>query len=90
MEATARVIPWSGKPSVAKAQAPGSSAVAPSASPLGAPEHGGELGPLDDYVIMLPDDQLNALGTIFAASPLRKAMTFEGYLIVKGFGYPIR
>jgi hypothetical protein len=35
----------------------------------------------------MPDEQLDALGTIFCASPLRRVMTFEGYLVARGFGY---
>jgi hypothetical protein len=45
--------------------------------------------PIEGVLVVLPDEQLDALGTIFASSPLRKAMTFEGYLIVKGFGQPV-
>jgi hypothetical protein len=37
----------------------------------------------------MPDEQLEALGTIFCASPLRRVMTFEGYLVARGFAYGI-
>ena len=85
MEATAKVIPWSGKPVVAKER----NASAPEASD-GPVELGMHVAALDQIVLMIPDDQLDALGTLFAASPLRRAMTFEGYLVVKGYGYPIQ
>jgi hypothetical protein len=83
MEATARVIPWSG-PTQAKEK----SAAAVEGSEVRV-VHGLEVGPLEEFVVMITDDQLDALGTIFGASPLRRAMTFEGYLIAKGFGHPI-
>ena len=85
MEGTAKVIPWSGKPVVAKER----NLSAPEASD-GPVELGLQVGALDQIVLMIPDDQLDALGTLFAASPLRRAMTFEGYLVVKGYGYPIQ
>ena len=83
MEATAKVIPWSGKGSVVKERV--ASAHETSSGPA---ELGLTVEALEHIVLMIPDEQLDALGTLFAASPLRKAMTFEGYLIVKGYGYP--
>jgi hypothetical protein len=81
MEATARVIPWTQRTSkenpVSVSQMPEPSTV---------PAH--EFASLEGVLLALPDEQLDALGTIFASSPLRKAMTFEGYLVVKGFGRP--
>jgi hypothetical protein len=84
MEATAKVIPWSGKPAAIKEK---SAAVeeAPGRPTL----LGLEVESLDQIVLMIPDEQLEAMGTLFAASPLRKAMTFEGYLVVKGYGHPL-
>lgn len=82
MEATARVIPWGNKAQQGK-EKPSTLAVAPEAS--GGPP-APAFSPIDGVLVVLPDEQLDALGTIFASSPLRKAMTFEGYLIVKGFG----
>ena len=41
--------------------------------------------PIADALILIADDQLEALGTIFCSSPLRKAMTFEAYLVIKGY-----
>ena len=83
MEATAKVIPWNTKPAVVREKV---------AATVGVVGGRGELAlrveALEQVVIMIPDEQLDALGTLFSASPLRKAMTFEGYLIVKGFGYP--
>ncbi len=83
MEATARVIPWNGK-----LQTTERPAGVPMASPLttATPSSGTQFGALDGVVIMLPDEQLEAFGKIFCSSPLRRAMTFEGYLIAKGFG----
>ena len=83
MEAAARVIPWNSKGGVAREK---------SHVPVDAGSGNAELGlrveALNQIVLMIPDEQLDALGTLFAASPLRKAMTFEGYLVVKGYGYP--
>ncbi len=87
MESTARVIRWNAKSDAAREQPRGGGT--PVLAAELAPMPAGQLGPLDGLTIMIPDEQLEALGTIFAASPLRKAMTFEGYLVVKGFGYPI-
>jgi hypothetical protein len=70
MEATARVIPWNVK----------------ERSVAAAAANGMEFGALHGVLIMLPDEQLEAFGKIFCSSPLRRAMTFEGYLIAKGFG----
>ena len=72
MEATARVLPWTGKTSR-------TAVVSEPPHPL--PHF--EL--LEEALIVLPDEQLEALGSIFAMSPLRRAMTFEGYLVVKGY-----
>jgi hypothetical protein len=71
MEATARVIPWNVKERSVTAAVTAS---------------GTEFGALHGVLIMLPDEQLEAFGKIFCSSPLRRAMTFEGYLIAKGFG----
>jgi hypothetical protein len=84
MEATARVIPWGNKALQGK-EKPSTLPVAPEAS--GGPvTPAPAFSPIEGVLVVLPDEQLDALGTIFASSPLRKAMTFEGYLIVKGFG----
>lgn len=84
MEAAAKVIPWSGKTLSAK------DASLPAAERGEAtPSVETRFGPLEGFVVMIPDDQLDALGAIFAASPLRAAMTFEGYLVAKGFGQPL-
>ena len=77
MEAAARVIAWNGKFAQPKESA-GANATVTSMFPAG-------FSPLEDVLIVLPDDQLDALGTIFSSSPLRKAMTFEAYLVTKGF-----
>ena len=82
MEATARVIPLSGKPQQAKVpvgEGPSVSSVPGVAGP--------QLGALEGVIVRMPDEQLDALGTIFCASPLRRVMTFEGYLVARGFGY---
>ncbi|MGH7898564.1 MAG: hypothetical protein ACREQQ_11465 [Candidatus Binatia bacterium] len=76
MEATAKVIAWSGKSTQIKEKPPVAVTAATPAVAFAALEHS---------LIVLPDEQLNALGTIFCASPLRRAMTFEGYLVAKGF-----
>ena len=84
MEATARVIPWSNKAQQSK-EKPATLPVAPES--LGAPPPPvPAFSAIDGILVVLPDEQLDALGTIFASSPLRKAMTFEGYLVAKGFG----
>ncbi len=82
MEATARVIPLSGKPQQVKVSV-GDGASVSSAPAIAGPQ----LGALEGVIVRMPDEQLEALGTIFCASPLRKVMTFEGYLVVRGFGY---
>jgi hypothetical protein len=81
MEATARVIPLSGKPQQLKV-ATGEAAV-----PGAAPNAPFELGALEGVLVRMPDEQLDALGAIFCASPLRRVMTFEGYLVARGFGF---
>jgi hypothetical protein len=82
MEATARVIPLSGKPQALKVATGDATSVpgAASATPL-------EFGALDGVLVRMPDEQLDALGAIFCASPLRRVMTFEGYLVARGFGF---
>lgn len=85
MEATARVIPWTAKPQVAK-EPPVSAGLASEATVGASPE--GRFAPLGEFLVTIPDEQLHALGAIFMASPLRKAMTFEAYLVTKGFGQP--
>ena len=82
MEATARVIPLSGKSQQLKV-ATGEAASMPSVAPNVAQE----FGALDGVIVRMPDEQLDALGTIFCASPLRRVMTFEGYLVARGFGF---
>ncbi|MGH7819043.1 MAG: hypothetical protein ACREQ9_04655 [Candidatus Binatia bacterium] len=69
----AKVIPWN-----AKAKPAGEEATAGSAAEV-------RLSPLDGVVILIGDDQLDALATTFLMSPYRNAMTFEAYLAVKGF-----
>lgn len=81
MEATAKVIPWNGKTLPARDASLPAAERGETGSPVDR-----RFGPLEGFVIMIPDDQLEALGAIFAASPLRAAMTFEGYLVAKGFG----
>jgi hypothetical protein len=85
MEATARVIPLSGKPQQAKVATAGELAPVSSSPAVVGPQ----LGALDGVIVRMPDEQLEALGTIFCASPLRRVMTFEGYLVARGFGYGI-
>ena len=85
MEATARVIPLSGKSQHVK-ERPSAVAAGPEDPSAALPPS--EFGALDGVVIVLPDEQLDAFGTIFCSSPLRRAMTFEGYLVAKGFGQP--
>ena len=85
MEATAKVIPWNGKALVAKeALAAGTALDSGPSVPTEA-----RFGALEGFIVTIPDEQLDALGSIFAASPLRRAMTFEGYLIAKGFGHAV-
>jgi hypothetical protein len=43
------------------------------------------LAPIDEVVIVMSDEQLDALGAVFRMSPVRHAMTFEAYLTVRGF-----
>jgi hypothetical protein len=87
MEATARVIHWGNKAQQGKER---SSTVPVALDALGGPATPAPaFSPIEGVLVVLPDEQLDALGTIFASSPLRKAMTFEGYLIVKGFGQPV-
>ena len=79
------MIPLSGKPQQAKSSAAGE-AVPISNSPAIV---GPQLGALEGIIVRMPDEQLEALGTIFCASPLRRVMTFEGYLVARGFAYGI-
>jgi hypothetical protein len=88
MEATARVIPWGSK--VQQSSREKSATVSVAGEALGAPlPPVPAFSPIEGISVVLPDEQLDALGTIFASSPLRKAMTFEGYLVAKGFGEPL-
>ncbi len=82
MEATAKVIPWNGKALSKEAPAGVSTATGTDGHSTLEPR----FGALSQFVVMIPDEQLEALGAIFSASPLRGAMTFEGYLIAKGYG----
>jgi hypothetical protein len=86
MEATAKVIPWGPKP-MTKEKASTPVEVEEEEEAAGGPvEPGLHFEPLSNLVLWIPDEQLEALGTLFAASPLRRAMTFEGYLVVRGYG----
>ena len=82
MEATARVIPLSGKPQQLKGRngrgRPGACCSADRAL---------EFGALEGVLVRMPDEQLDALGAIFCASPLRRVMTFEGYLVARGLRF---
>ncbi len=80
----ARIIPWSGR---ARQVRESPVTVSTTSEAAGALAPG--LAALDGVLLVLPDEQLEALGTIFASSPLRRAMTFEGYLVVKGLGRPL-
>ena len=84
MEATARVIPLGGKPQQAKVAAGEVGPISTATAIVGP-----QLGALEGVIVRMPDEQLDALGTIFSASPLRRVMTFEGYLIARGFGYGV-
>jgi len=68
----AKVIPWSGKKARAREEET-TRAEAPS------------FAPLDDVMIVIGDEQLEALAATFHMSPARRAMTFEAYLAVRGF-----
>ncbi len=81
MESVARVIPLGGKVGQAR-EKPASERLPPAI--------GGDSGPAlqplaGDALIVVPDQQLEALGALFQMSPLRSVMTFEAYLIMKGF-----
>jgi hypothetical protein len=82
MESRAKVIPWSSK-SVTKEKLSSPSGIETVNTPI---DGDSPFEPLSGVVLRIPDDQLEALGTLFSASPLRKSMTFEGYLFVKGYG----
>ena len=43
-------------------------------------------GPIDDLLIVIGDKELEAFAQLFAKSSLKRGMTFEAYLAVKGFG----
>ena len=83
MESTAKVIRWNKGQAKERPSAP-MSLPAPSTPIAEAPP----LGCGEDSLILLSDEQLDALGTIFCMSPLRKSMTFEAYLVVRGFARP--
>jgi hypothetical protein len=73
---TGKVLAWSGKVEPSR-----------SGTPLdtGAPSVP-SFAPIDDLVILIGDEQLEALGALFCMNPVRRAMTFEAYLAVRGFG----
>jgi hypothetical protein len=43
------------------------------------------LRPIDELLVVVDDAELEALAKVFTMSPVRRAMTFEAYLAVKGF-----
>ena len=76
---TAKVIPWSGKAGHGGAE---ERSVASRGNDMPS------FAPIDGLIIVLTDEQLDALATTFRLSPVRRAMTFEAYLAVRGFGRP--
>lgn len=75
----AKVLPWTGK----TPQSRDGTANVNTISALD--PHPPSFAPIDDIVIVVPDEHLEALGALFCMSPARRAMTFEAYLAVKGF-----
>jgi hypothetical protein len=73
---SARVIPWSGKAVSAREDSSALDAVRAEEP---------RLQPLDELIVVLGDEQLEALAAAFLMHPARKAMTFEAYLAVRGF-----
>ena len=70
----AKVIPWGGK--AARQESPSAAEVR------------GEVpsfAPLDEVVIVLSDEHLEALAAAFLMNPARRAMTFEAYVAARGF-----
>ena len=78
---SAKLLPWNGRIAESR-DAPPADAAAD--APVSAFE------PIPDTVILIPDEHLDAFGTIFCSSPLRRSMTFEAYLFVKGYGSRVR
>ena len=73
---TAKLIPWNSRTAEGGEIALGEAAFV--AKPRA-------FEPIPDTVILIADEQLEALGTIFCSSPLRGSMTFEAYLFLKGY-----
>ncbi len=73
---TAKLIPWNSRTAERDEGAHGEAASV--AKPPA-------FEPIPDMVILIADEQLEALGTIFCSSPLRGSMTFEAYLYLKGY-----
>jgi hypothetical protein len=44
-------------------------------------------GPIDNMLIVIGDRELDTYARLYAISPLRQAMTFEGYLAARGFAH---
>jgi hypothetical protein len=71
---SAKVIQWNAKPGKGRDDPASDAATGPVT-----------LGPLEDVLIVLSDEQLDAMAATFRMNPARKAMTFEAYLTVRGF-----
>jgi hypothetical protein len=71
----AKVLPWTGKSPQSREPVRAEPVVAQPPS----------FAPIDGIVIVIPDEHLEALAALFCMSPVRRAMTFEAYLAVRGF-----
>ena len=71
----AKVIPWGGKTAHGRQEVPAADVR------LDVPS----FAPLDDLVIVLSDEHLEALAAAFLMNPARRAMTFEAYVAARGF-----
>ncbi len=76
----AKVLPWTGKAVPIREDG---TAKAVTAEPP-------SFAPIESLLIVVSDEHLDALGALFCMSPARKAMTFEAYLAVRGFGREVR
>ena len=47
------------------------------------------LRPIEEILVVIDDEELEALAKVFAMSPVKRAMTFEVFLAVEGFARSI-
>lgn len=80
----AKVLPWNGKASGKERAA--AEAAEPTPAREGDRRRGSSgIGAMPaSPILILSDEQIEALGALYCMNPVRHHMTFEAYLVVKG------